>query len=132
MKIDKNSARAARQLFRACVDASGRLHDSRIRAVVAQVSKTKPRGYLAILSAFERLVKLEVQKRRALIESATTLSQELGNQVRADLQKKYGDDLSFEFRVNPELIGGLRVQVGSHVWDGSVRAKLDTLRNNLA
>lgn len=132
MKIDKNSARAARQLFRACVDANGRLHDSRIRAVVAQVSKARPRGCLAILSAFERLVRLEVLKRRAVIESAATLSQELGSQLRADLQKKYGEDLSFEFRVNPELIGGLRVQVGSHVWDGSVRAKLENLRNNLA
>lgn len=132
MKIDKNSARAARQLFRACVDAGGRLHSSRIKGVVAKVAQTKPRGYLAILSAFERLVRLEVQKRQATVESAAVLSPELGNQVRADLQKKYGEDLTFDFRVNPELIGGLRVQVGSNVWDGSVRAKLDTLRNNLA
>ena len=132
MKIDKNSARAARQLFRACVDASGRLHSSRIRSVVSSVAKAKPRGYLAILTAFERLVRLEVQKRQATIESAAALSPELGTQVRSDLQKKYGQDLEFDFRVNPDLIGGLRVQVGSHVWDGSVRAKLDTLRNNLA
>lgn len=132
MKIDKNSARSARQLFRACVDANGRLQSPRIKTVVAQLAKSKPRGYLAILSAFERLVRLEVQKRQATIESATTLSPELTNQVRADLQKKYGDDLSFDFRVNPELLGGLRVQVGSHVWDGSVRAKLDSLRSNLA
>jgi F-type H+-transporting ATPase subunit delta len=132
MKIDKNSARTARALFRACVDANGRLHTDRIRSVVAKLAQAKPRGYLAILSAFERLVRLEVQKRQAMIESATELSPDLSNQVRADLQKKYGDDLSFDFRVNPELLGGLRVQVGSHVWDGSVRAKLENLRNNLA
>ena len=132
MKIDKNSARSARALFRACVDADGRLHDDRLRAVVSKLAQSKPRGYLAILSAFERLVRLEVQKRQALIESAEVLSAPLSNQVRTDLQKKYGDDLTFDFRVNPELIGGLRVQVGSHVWDGSVRAKLDTLRNNLS
>jgi F-type H+-transporting ATPase subunit delta len=132
MKIDKNSARSARALFRACVDADGRLHSDRIRAVVSKLAQAKPRGYLRILSAFERLVRLEVQKRQATVESATELSPEISNQVRADLTKKYGDDLSFDFRVNPELIGGLRVQVGSHVWDGSVRAKLDTLRTNLA
>ena len=132
MKIDKNSARSARALFRACVDASGRLHTDRIKAVIAKLAQSKPRGYLRILSAFERLVRLEIQKRQATIESATTLSPELTNQVRADLTKKYGDDLTFDFRVNPELIGGLRVQVGSHVWDGSVRAKLNALRNNLA
>lgn len=132
MKIDKNSARAARQLFRACVDANGRLHGSRIKAVITKLAQSKPRGYLAILSAFERLVRLEVQKRQATIESAAVLSPELSSQIRADLQKKYGEDLTFDFRVNPALLGGLRVQVGSHVWDGSVRAKLDTLRNNLA
>lgn len=132
MKIDKNSARTARALFRACVDAGGRLLDDRIRTVVSKLAQSKPRGYLAILSAFERLIRLEVQKRQATIESAVALSPELGNQVRADLKKKYGEDVAFDFRVSPELLGGLRVQVGSHVWDGSVRAKLDTLRNNLA
>jgi F-type H+-transporting ATPase subunit delta len=60
------------------------------------------------------------------------LSTAVRDQLRADLQKKYGEDLEFDFNVNPELLGGLRVQVGSHVWDGSVRAKLETLRNNLA
>ncbi|OAI57095.1 hypothetical protein AYO49_02880 [Verrucomicrobiaceae bacterium SCGC AG-212-N21] len=132
MKIDKNSARTARALFRACVDASGRLHTDRIKSVIAKLAQAKPRGYLAILTAFERLVRLEIQKRQATIESATELNSEISNQVRADLAKKYGDDLTFDFRVNPELIGGLRVQVGSHVWDGSVRAKLDALRTNLA
>src|SRR3954451_929396 len=116
MKIDKNSARAARALFRACVDGDGRLHEDRIRAVVAKLPQTKPRGYLAILSSFERLVRLEVQKRQATIESAAELSHPLSDQLRADLQRKYGQDLNFDFRVNPDLIGGLRVQVGSDVW----------------
>jgi len=132
MKIDKNSARAARALFRACVDANGRLHTDRIKAAIAKLAQAKPRGYLAVLSAFERLVRLEVQKRQATIESAIALSPELSGQIQSDLTKKYGEDLTFDFRVNPELLGGLRVQVGSHVWDGSVRAKLDSLRNNLA
>ena len=132
MKIDRNSSRSARQLLRACVDVSGHLHNSRIQAVVKQLSERKPRGYLGILSAFVRLVRLELKKRQAIVESAAALSPELGDQVRADLQKKYGTDLEFDFRTNPELIGGLRVQVGSHVWDGSVRARLESLRNNLA
>jgi F-type H+-transporting ATPase subunit delta len=132
MKIDKNSARTARALFRACVDADGRLHAGRIKSVIARLAQAKPRGYLAILTAFERLVRLEVQKRQATIESAAALSPEVASQVRADLTKKYGDDLAFEYRVNPDLLGGMRVQVGSHVWDGSVRAKLETLRTNLA
>jgi F-type H+-transporting ATPase subunit delta len=132
MKITKDANRAARQLLRACVDASGRLHGSRAKTVIKKLAETKPRNYLSIAVAFERLVRLEVQKRRATIESAAVLSPELRDQLRADLQKKFGEDLELDFNINPELLGGLRVQVGSQVWDGSVRAKLETLRSRLA
>jgi F-type H+-transporting ATPase subunit delta len=47
------------------------------------------------------------------------------------LNKKYGKDLSTEFVVKPELLGGMRVRVGSDVWDGSVRNRLERLRQQL-
>jgi F-type H+-transporting ATPase subunit delta len=131
MKISKDASRNARQLMRACI-ANGRLHSSRVKSVVKRVMEEKPRGYLPILSAFQRLVRLEIEKRTALIETVDFISPALRDQLRTDLQKKYGDDLEFNFVVNPELIGGLRVKVGSHVWDGSVRGRLDALRHELA
>ena len=132
MKIDKNSARAARQLMRACVDQSGRLQQPRVRAVVKRLAEEKPRGYIRILAGFERLLRLEVEKRHALIESAAPLGAALREKLRTDLQAKFGTDIEFEFVTNPELLGGLRVKVGSHVWDGSVRAKLEALRISLS
>jgi F-type H+-transporting ATPase subunit delta len=132
MKINKEAARAARQLFRACVDASGLLHGSRAKNAVKLLAQKKPRHYLATLSAFKRLIRLEVGKRTATIESVAPLSAELSDKLRSDLKKKYGGDLAFEFLINPELIGGLRVKVGSHVWDGSIRAKLQNLGDRLA
>ena len=132
MKISKDAARSARQLFRACIDAEGRLHGSRVKNVVKLLAEKKPRHYLATISAFQRLVRLEVEKRTATVESVAPLSAELQGQLRSDLQKKYGADLTCEFSINPELIGGLRVKVGSHVWDGSVRAKLQALGDSIA
>jgi F-type H+-transporting ATPase subunit delta len=132
MKISKDAARASRQLFRACFDANGRLHASRVKRVVKLVGEKKPRGYIAILNAFQRLVRLELEKRTATIESVAELSGEMRQRLRADLQKKYGEDLELEYFINPDLLGGMRVQVGSHVWDGSVRAKLQALRESLA
>ena len=131
MKISKDASRSARQLMRACI-ANGRLHPTRVKNVVKRVIEAKPRAYLQILSAFQRLVRLEIEKRSALIETAELISPALRDQLRADLQRKYGDDLEFNFVVNPELIGGLRVKVGSHVWDGSVRGRLENLRHELA
>ena len=45
---------------------------------------------------------------------------------------KYGRTLELEFHLNPELLGGIRVRVGSDVWDGSVKARLEALKNALA
>ena len=39
----------------------------------------------------------------------------------------YGPGMSTSFAANPELIGGMRVKVGSDVYDGSVRTALLTL-----
>ncbi|TLD70429.1 F0F1 ATP synthase subunit delta [Phragmitibacter flavus] len=132
MKISKDALRAARQLFRACSDANGKMHGSRIKRVVKLVGEKKPRNYQAILTAFLRLVRLEVEKRSARVESAVELTTPVRDQLRADLQRKFGDDLSIEFYLNPALLGGMRVRVGSQVWDGSVRAKLDALREKVA
>lgn len=132
MKITKDALRAARQLFRACFDANGKMHGNRVKRVVKLVGERKPRNYQAILTAFQRLVRLEVERRSATVESAVELSLELREKLRVDLQRKFGDDLNIEFYLNPELIGGMRVRVGSQVWDGSVRAKLDNLREKVA
>jgi len=132
MKISKEANRAARQLLKACVDSNGRLHGSRVKSVIKKLAESKPRGYVAIVTAFGRFVRLELEKRHAVIQSATVLSPALIEQLRADLHKKYGEDINLDLQVNPELLGGLRVQVGSHVWDGSVRAKLEALSNSLS
>ena len=50
----------------------------------------------------------------------------------ADLRKKYGKDLTFDFQTNPDLLGGMRVKVGSDVWDGSVRARLQQLEDTFS
>ncbi|MCE9520048.1 MAG: F0F1 ATP synthase subunit delta [Verrucomicrobia bacterium] len=132
MKISKDAVRASRLLLRACFDASGRLHTSRVKRVVKLVGEKKPRNYMAILHSFQRLVRLELEKRTAVIESVTDLSGEMRERLRVDLQKKYGEDLTLNYFINPSLIGGMRVKVGSHVWDGSVQAKLQALGESLA
>ena len=47
--------------------------------------------------------------------------------VQANLARKYGPGLTVSFNQNTDLIGGLRVQVGSDVYDGSIRARLAEL-----
>ena len=126
MKSPREARKSARSLFRSCM-SDGKLDASRVRAVTDTLAAEKPRGYLAILQVFARLVRLELERRHAVIESAAPLTESEMTKLRADLTRTHGDDLTFDAAVRPDLIGGLRVRVGSDVWDGSVRARLEAL-----
>jgi F-type H+-transporting ATPase subunit delta len=129
MKISKQARRDARQLLRACT-ANSVLDDNRVRQAVQAVIRDKPRGYLAVLTQFQRLVKLEIASRSARVESATVLTPQAQSQVQADLTRKYGAGLSFVFVQNPALLGGLRIQVGGDVYNGSVQGRLAALQDS--
>jgi F-type H+-transporting ATPase subunit delta len=131
MKISKEARRTSRQLFRVCM-VDGKLDESRVRTVVSGVASSKPRGYIGMLDAFSRLVANEVDRQRAQVESASALAPATQTELQASLSKKYGRQLTLDFSVNPELLGGIRVKVGSDVWDGSVKARLEGLAASLA
>ena len=126
MKSPREARKTARSLFRGCL-SEGRLDASRVRTVTDTLAAEKPRGYLAILQTFARLVRLELERRHVVIESAAPLAESEMNNLRTDITRTHGADLTFSTAIRPELIGGLRVRVGSDVWDGSVRARLETL-----
>jgi F-type H+-transporting ATPase subunit delta len=126
MKISKQAKRDAKQLFAGC-KVNGLLDEGRVRQTVGAIIARKPRGYMAILSHFHRLVKLDLDRRAARVESAVPMPDALRSSVTADLTRRYGAGLDISFGVNSQLIGGLRVKVGSDVYDGSVQARLNAL-----
>jgi F-type H+-transporting ATPase subunit delta len=127
MKISKQARREAKQLFRSC-RANGVLDENRVRQLVVQVLAARPRGYLAILMQFQRLLKLDLKRRSARIESTVPLSPNQQATIKSRLEQHYGPGLEFNFLQSPALLGGVRVQVGSDVYDGTVRARLDEIR----
>jgi F-type H+-transporting ATPase subunit delta len=129
MKVTKQARREAKSLFRTCL-VNGLLDQARVRLAVKLVIADKPRGYLAILAHFQRLVRLELARRTAKVESATALSNDLQAAVKAGLARLYGPGLDLSFAQNATLIGGLRIMVGSDVYDGSVLARLEALQQS--
>src|SRR5438045_2604826 len=123
MKISKQARLEARRLFRSCV-ANGVLDENRGRQVVRLLAEQKPRGYVGILTQFQKLVKLDAARRNAKIESAAPLAPEVQTQIQTNLKNIYGNGLNFSFTQNPALLGGLRIQVGGDVYDGSVQSRL--------
>ena len=130
MKINKETRQLSRGLLRASF-TDGQLDMGRISALVKSLVEKKPRNYIKVLESFQRLLRLELEKRSATIESASELSPWISTKLVANLKRKYGNELTTEFVVNPNLIGGMRIRVGSDVWDGSVRNRLQRLQQQL-
>ena len=130
MKINKEIRRLSREMLRASF-TDGQLDPGRIASLVDSMIARKPRNYIGVLKNYRRLLRIEVEKRRARIETASEVDRETGSTLVANLKKKYGSDLTAEFVVNPQLLGGMRIRVGSDVWDGSVRNRLERLQQQL-
>lgn len=130
MKISKEARRHSRELFRVCL-TGGRLDARKVTEFSDRLIAEKPRGYVAILQEFTRLVRLELQRRHAIIESAVPLDPAEAQRLETDLRARFGADLTVEHKTNPALLGGLRIQVGSDVWDGSVANRLALLQQQL-
>jgi F-type H+-transporting ATPase subunit delta len=129
MKATKKNRREAMQLFRLCL-VSGVLDDNRARQAVQHIIAARPRGYLATLSHFQRLVRLDRARHTAKVESALALAPALRASVEAGLARAHGPGLSTSFAENPALIGGMRIRVGSDVYDGSVEGRLTALEQS--
>ena len=130
MKINKEIRRLSRGMLRASF-TDGELDPGRIDSLVDSLIARKPRHYIEVLKNFRRLLRLELEKRRARIETASEADSAIRSELVANLKKKYGSDLTTEFVVNPQLLGGMRIRVGSDVWDGTVRNRLERLEQQL-
>jgi len=131
MKINKEVRRYGKQLFRACF-VDDQFDQRKALSLVESVIEKKPRHFVAILTFFGRLVRLETEKRTATIGTSKALDRKIEEEVRAEIKKRYPQVLRTDFAVNPDLLGGMRIQVGSDVWDGTVRGRLDDLKNALS
>jgi F-type H+-transporting ATPase subunit delta len=130
MRTTKEARKTSRRLLSLSF-TDGKLDQQKVNQMVQSVFRDKPRHYGEVLQDYQRLLRLEVEKRHAVVESATALNSTLSNLLITKLKARYGDDLTIEFKTNSSLLGGLRVKLGDDVWDGSVRNRLRTLQEQI-
>lgn len=85
-----------------------------------------------IRRVFERMADEAEGIVNALLTTAIELSEAERKRYQEDLARRLGRTVRLEYRRDPELIGGARVQIGDRLIDGSVRTQLDRLRERLA
>jgi F-type H+-transporting ATPase subunit delta len=126
MKTTRQAQREARRLFRLCfVDRS--LDEERVRRVVQRMIDAGRPGRLAVLSRFQRLVRLDRTAHSARIESVTPLPADVRTSIESGLARIYGRGIVTSYADNPTLLGGVRITVGSDVYDGSIQGRLSAL-----
>lgn len=76
--------------------------------------------------AYERMGIVQVQ-----ITSATPLSEPSRRSLSAGFNRLLNKQVELEFQLDPGILGGVRAQIGSTVYDGSVRGALARLREQL-
>ena len=128
MKLSREARRQSKELFDMSI-VDGRLDENRLRTITTEIVERKPRNFVQMLKFITRLTRMEVARHHAIVESAAELTAEKRSEISSNLSSKFGK-ITTEFRHTPSLIGGLRVKLGSNVWDGSIQSRLETLKQS--
>jgi F-type H+-transporting ATPase subunit delta len=82
----------------------------------------------AVIAGFERLAAAHRGVVAAEVTSAVRLSVAQARDLKAALAEALGKEPQITARVDPSILGGLKVKVGSRLFDASLRSKLDSLK----
>jgi len=116
--------------------AAGLLKGKAEPATVQLISRAAfaPRGR-TMATMLERIVRLSARRRQLLVASVTAaapLSDAQRDRLEATLERSYGRAIQLSVAVDPEVIGGMKVQVGAHVVDSTTLGRLEDVRRRLA
>jgi len=81
-----------------------------------------------VIAGFERLYAAQTGSVAAEVVTAVALSAKQLEGVKAQLRSSLGKDPEIETRVDPTILGGLKVKVGSRLYDASLKTRLDQLK----
>jgi len=109
----------------------GVLNEEKLSKSISFFGKQKPQDYRGILHELRKLVRLDMDKRTVYVESAKPLSSTETTRIVSSLTKKHGENLVFSYAINENLIAGLKVRVGSQVYDGTVLSKINRIANSI-
>jgi F-type H+-transporting ATPase subunit delta len=107
--------------------------DELVRNFVRLVAEKGRAGELAEISAELDALVARAQNRLSVeLTTAYELSDEEAASIVETIEQASGRSVEATRSVDPNLIGGIVLQVGSHRADGSVRGRLERLRHELA
>lgn len=109
----------------------GRVTDLVYRFLLLLEDKNRLGIFHGICGQFEELYREEKESLQVTVRSAVPLDQEQVEKLTGKLHKRYKRDIELEQEVLPDLVGGLRIQVGDTILDSSISHQLETFKLKL-
>ncbi len=126
MAANKQTKLLAKRLFKLSF-AHGQISAEQVTGVLGYIEKTAPRHPLTLLKLYHRAIATEVAKSRAIVEHAGPVSDATLKLIEDAMTRKYSRPVAASARPNPKLLAGLRVRVGSDLYESTVAGQLATL-----
>ena len=109
----------------------GKAHEATIVIVSSLVAQPRGRRVGALLAYAAAVVANQAGASVATVTSARPLTADQRASVSKSLSTSYGRDVLVNAEVDESIIGGIRIQVGDDVMDGTVSSRLNQLRREL-
>lgn len=126
MRADKKTKLLAKQLFKLSL-VNGAVSAEQVAGVLAYIEQTAPRQSLSLLKLYHRAIAAEFAKSQALVEHAGPVSDATLKLIEGTMSKKYNRAVTVSARPNPRLLAGVRVRIGSDVYESSAAGQLGQL-----
>jgi F-type H+-transporting ATPase subunit delta len=128
MRGDKKTKLLAKQLFKLSL-VNGQVSPEQVAGVLGYVEQSAPRHPLQLLKLYQQAIVTELAKSHALVEHAGPVSDATLQLIAAAMTKKYSRPVTATGKPNPKLLAGLRVRIGSDIYESTVAGQLATLSN---
>ncbi len=126
MSAAKQTRLLAKKLFKLSV-VNGVVVPDQVAGVLGWIEKHSPRHPLALLKAYHRYIAAELAKSQARVEHAGPVGEGTLKTIEGAMTQKYKRLIAVSARPNPSLLAGLRIRVGSDLYESSVSGQLSTL-----
>ncbi len=124
---DDARAMSIRKIF-----GAGRVSDLVFRFLMVLNKKRRSMILPAICASYRRLMDRQRGRSEVLVRSAVPLEDDQRDKLKSEIKRLTGLDAVLVEQVEPELLGGLTVQVADRIYDTSIRRRLRDMQGALA
>ncbi len=121
----------ARTLSIRKIFGSGRVSELVYKFLMVLNGKRRAMILPAVCDAFRQMIDKQRGRGEVFVTSAVELNDEQRAGIREQIKRLIGLDVVLVERIESDLLGGLRVEVGDHIYDSSVRQRLHAMRAGL-